>query len=100
VRDKNGCQIKSDATAVIGVPKFFSPNNDGYNDYWTIYGVDNMKYTIFIYDRYGKLLKELIPQGKGWDGIFNGNLLPGSDYWYSLKLENGRETKGHFSLKR
>lgn len=102
IRDKNGCGIVPDSVAVIGVPKFFTPNNDGHNDYWNIKGIDPaISYTIFIYDRYGKLIKELIPQSiQGWDGIFNGNPLPGSDYWYSLKLDNGREAKGHFSLKR
>ncbi|HEY6143288.1 MAG TPA: T9SS type B sorting domain-containing protein [Flavobacterium sp.] len=102
VRDRNGCGTLPNAAIVIGVPKFFTPNNDGHNDYWNIAGIDpNVKYTIFIYDRYGKLLKELIPGNtKGWDGNFNLAPMPGSDYWYSLQLGNGREAKGHFSLKR
>ena len=102
VRDINGCETTPDIAAVIGVPKFFTPNADGFNDFWNIRGISgDTKYSIFIYDRYGKLIKELIPTNlEGWDGTFNGSPLPGSDYWYSLKLDNGREAKGHFSLKR
>ena len=104
INDKNGCgPIAHQTIAVIGVPKFFTPNNDGYNDYWNIKGVNavfNSKSTIYIFDRYGKLLKQLIPSNEGWDGTFNGTTLPADDYWYTIKLEDGRETKGHFSLKR
>ncbi|TDD98603.1 T9SS type B sorting domain-containing protein [Flavobacterium cellulosilyticum] len=105
INDKNGCgPVVHKTIAVIGVPKFFTPNNDGYNDYWSPKGVNavfNSKSTIYIYDRFGKLLKQLIPSNQeGWDGTFNGFQLPSDDYWYTVKLEDGREAKGHFSLKR
>jgi gliding motility-associated-like protein len=58
----------------------------------------NTNSIIFIYDRYGKLITKII-QSDGWDGTFNGNPLPSDDYWYTAKLQDGRETKGHFSLK-
>jgi gliding motility-associated-like protein len=55
---------------------------------------------ILIYDRMGKLLRELDPLGPGWDGTWNGNNMPSSDYWFVVKLQDGRTFKGHFSLKR
>jgi gliding motility-associated-like protein len=105
INDKKGCRPITKATiAVVGVPKFFTPNNDGYNDYWSVKGVNasfNTKSTIYIYDRYGKLIKHWIPStSEGWDGTFNGSPLPADDYWYTIKLQDGREAKGHFSLKR
>ena len=104
VNDKNGCGIISKTIAVVGVPKFFTPNSDGYNDYWSLKGVNasfNSKSTIYIFDRYGKLLKQWVPSAsEGWDGTFNGIPLPADDYWYTVKLDDGREAKGHFSLKR
>jgi gliding motility-associated-like protein len=104
INDINGCGLISKTIAVIGAPKFFTPNNDGYNDYWSIKGVDatfNSKSIIYIFDRYGKLLKQWIPNlDKGWDGTFNGRHLPSDDYWFTLQLEDGRATRGHFSLKR
>ncbi|MBX9806806.1 MAG: T9SS type B sorting domain-containing protein, partial [Flavobacteriaceae bacterium] len=105
INDKNGCRPVTRATiAVVGLPKFFTPNGDGYNDYWSPKGVNasfNSKSAIYIFDRYGKLLKQWIPaSSEGWDGTFNGIPLPTDDYWYTIKLEDGREAKGHFSLKR
>ena len=60
----------------------------------------NLETTIHIFDRYGKLLKQISPLSQGWDGTFNGVQMPSSDYWYSIQLEDGRVLKGHFSLKR
>jgi gliding motility-associated-like protein len=104
INDKDGCGVASKTIAVIGAPKFFTPNNDGYNDYWSVKGINdtfNSKSIIYIYDRYGKLLKQWVPSfNQGWDGLLNGNLMPADDYWYTLRLEDGREAKGHFSLKR
>ncbi len=105
INDKNGCRpITKTTIAVVGVPKFFTPNNDGYNDYWSVKGVNasfNTNSIIYIFDRYGKLLKQWVPaSSEGWDGTFNGTPLPSDDYWYTIKLEDGREAKGHFSLKR
>jgi site-specific DNA-methyltransferase (adenine-specific) len=37
---------------------------------------------------------------QGWDGTYNGQNLPSSDYWFVLKRPDGKEYKGHFALKR
>ena len=104
VRDiKNDCGIVNDGVSVIGFPKFFTPNNDGFNDTWQVYGVSNQfqpNTKILIFNRFGKLIKELDPSGIGWDGTFRGNILPSDDYWFSVKLEDGRIFKNHFTLKR
>jgi gliding motility-associated-like protein len=103
VKDLNGCGIKRKEVAVLGIPNFFTPNNDGNNDYWNIKGVNasfNANTIIYIFDRYGKLVKQISPQTQGWDGTFNGQQMPASDYWYSIQLEDGRVEKGHFALKR
>ncbi|MDO6853669.1 T9SS type B sorting domain-containing protein [Cellulophaga lytica] len=101
VRDKNGCGEDSDLITVIDYPKFFTPNNDGFNDYWQIYGIDQfLNAKIFIYDRYGKLLKQVSSKGLGWDGFFKGKKMPSSDYWFKVNLSNGKVFSGHFTLKR
>ncbi|WP_243699496.1 T9SS type B sorting domain-containing protein [Flavobacterium caseinilyticum] len=103
INDKNGCGTVSQTVAVIGVPRFFTPNGDGQNDYWNVKGVNanfNENSIIYIYDRYGKLLKQISTSSQGWDGTFAGQNLPSDDYWYTIKLGDGREAKGHFSLKR
>jgi gliding motility-associated-like protein len=82
-------------------PKFFTPNGDGHNDTWNIQFSDLEKNTtVKIFDRYGKLLKELGYNSNGWDGSYTGQELPATDYWFVVTRENGKEYKGHFSLKR
>lgn len=103
VKDLNGCGVAMEEISVLGIPNYFTPNGDGYNDYWNIQGVNstlNSETIIHIFDRYGKLIKQLSPLSQGWDGTFNGVQMPSSDYWYAVQLENGRIIRGHFSLKR
>ena len=91
---------------VIGYPKFFTPNGDGYHDTWNILGIANQPNAkIFIFDRYGKLIKQLSPSGTGWNGTFNGKRLPTSDYWFTVEFIEPKDGslklfKSHFTLKR
>ncbi|OWP83998.1 hypothetical protein BWK59_07630 [Flavobacterium davisii] len=103
VRDKNGCEPTLYKTVyILDYPKFFTPNNDGYNDTWYVKDSNfkkNIK-EIEIFDRYGKLLKQLNPN-QAWDGTYLDNNLPADDYWFTIKLYNNNNTiKNHFSLKR
>jgi gliding motility-associated-like protein len=85
---------------VLPFPKFFTPNNDGYNDTWTIdfiYLAPNS--AIKIFDRYGKFIKELTTNNS-WDGSYYNQPLPSTDYWFVVTRLNGTEFKSHFSLKR
>ena len=102
VRDKNGCGTISAETAILGFPKFFTPNGDGNNDTWKPLGVSqkNADMRILIFDRYGKLLKEIDTNDYGWDGQLNGKNLASTDYWYLAILPNGKEYRGHFALVR
>jgi gliding motility-associated-like protein len=87
---------------VLRIPKFFTPNNDNYNDVWEVQGLANYpKAQVSIFDRYGKLITRLDSSKLSWDGTFNKIPLPASDYWYILNIDfTSITTKGHFSLKR
>lgn len=102
IRDKNGCGIVSEDTAILGFPKFFTPNGDGDNDTWKPLGVSqkNAGMRVSIFDRYGKLLKVISSTNESWDGQFNGQNLSSTDYWYLATLPNGKEYRGHFALVR
>jgi len=103
VRDKNGClPITTETVYVLDYPNFFTPNGDGINDIWSIKNLnaDYPNAKLYVFDRYGKLLKQLSPSGLGWNGQFNNYPLPSDDYWFALHLDNGRIIKGHFALKR
>lgn len=105
-RDLNGCGIGVTTILVIDFPNFFTPNGDGYNDTWNILGIETQANAkIYIFDRYGKLLKQLSPTGDGWNGTFKGVLLPTSDYWFSFEYDepingNRKTFRAHFTLKR
>jgi gliding motility-associated-like protein len=103
VENLDGCGQVIKSFSILEAPNFFTPNNDGYNDYWNLKGINSNLYKnaiIYIFDRYGKLLKQLTPSSLGWDGNYNKSRLPADDYWFTIKLEDGKEAKGHFSLKR
>ncbi|MGB5481777.1 MAG: T9SS type B sorting domain-containing protein [Eudoraea sp.] len=109
INDKNGCGTTEPIEfLVVGYPKFFTPNGDGIHDAWNIIGIETLTDpVVFIFDRYGKLLKQLDETTIGWDGTFNGRPMPSSDYWF--RLEYARDEDGvhvantirtHFSLVR
>ena len=104
VRDiKNNCGIVDQVVSVIGFPKFFSPNGDSYNPTWQVKGISNdiqPNTNINIFDRMGRLIKVLNPTGPGWDGTVNGVLMPATDYWFEVILQDGRTFNGHFALIR
>ncbi len=104
VIDLNGCSETTREVVVVDAPKFMTPNNDGYFDTWHISGVETLPGTIvYIYDRFGKLLKQLSYNSNGWDGTFNGAMMPATDYWFlaDVKKDNIEfQVKGHFALKR
>ena len=97
-------KFQSQTIRTITYPAYFTPNGDSYNEYWNINGLlQSYNANIYIFDRYGKLIKELKPNSGGWDGTFNGKTLPSTDYWFKVEYtENGirKEFKSHFSLKR
>ena len=103
INDKNECGTVYIDFSIIGFYRFFTPNSDGYNDFWNVFGIDEnfqANSLIYIFDRYGKLITQIDPLSQGWDGTLNGKPLPDTDYWFRLKLEDGRTAKGHFSLIR
>ncbi|WP_181369487.1 T9SS type B sorting domain-containing protein [Flavobacterium album] len=101
VRDTARCGIDSRKVTLLMYPKYFSPNADGKNDYWHIKNsFFSEKMTVFIYDRYGKVLASFNQHTQGWDGTYNGRPMPATDYWFVIERENGTEFKGHFSLLR
>lgn len=106
-REINGCgSAVSERFRLIGFPRFFTPNSDGFNDTWNV--INDSEFSIsevLIFDRFGKLLKQLDPSSGGWNGTVNGKEMPATDYWFRLKYrEPGsgeiNEFRGNFSLIR
>ena len=104
VINKFGCGDVSATFTIVDYPNYFTPNGDGHNDTWNIKGTNALDNAIIrIFDRYGKLIKQIDPNGLGWDGTFNKELLPSTDYWFTIEYTKNnvtKEFKGHFSLLR
>ncbi|AUC83964.1 hypothetical protein CW731_01060 [Polaribacter sp. ALD11] len=110
IRDRNNCGriINTKKVSFLFFQRHFSPNEDGVLDKWKILGVDNTFYNevkLQVFDRFGKILKNIdLKTNDGWNGTYNGKLLPSNDYWYSATLidlnGNVRKKTGHFSLIR
>ena len=104
VRDKFFCGIKNIVVQIINFPNYFTPNGDTFHDTWNISELRNQQNSyIDIFDRYGKLIKQIKPSGPGWDGNYNGNPLPATDYWFTVyytEQNTNQHFSSHFSLLR
>ncbi|MBP6073408.1 MAG: T9SS type B sorting domain-containing protein, partial [Flavobacterium sp.] len=78
VVDTQGCTYLTQEVLIIDYPRYFTPNGDGHNDTWNILGLNQPDAKLFIFDRYGKLIKQIVPtpNSEGWDGTYNNALLP------------------------
>lgn len=105
VSDAAGC--KADTLLQIRnaffVPTGISPNNDNRNDTWDIPGIEEFpKCSIQIFNQWGGLVFES-KEGyqQPWDGMYNGNMLPSANYFYTIDLGDGSEVlKGKITLVR
>ena len=84
----------------VKIPNIFTPNADGYNDYFVIVNIDNCSNTeLTISDRYGKIVYEKSNYQNDWDG----RGLPDGVYFYTFKytLHNAKTFKnGCVSIRR
>lgn len=102
VVDETFCTNLTATATIINYPHYFTPNGDGTHDYWNIRGLSTRS-EILIFDRFGKLLKQIFTNEVGWDGTYNGQTMLSDDYWFTVKyIENGAEKlfRSHFTLKR
>ncbi|GGE37758.1 T9SS type B sorting domain-containing protein [Psychroflexus planctonicus] len=101
---KTDCFRNNESLASISFPNFFTPNNDGYNDYWNISGISEKvkkESNIKIFDRFGKLLFDFNPYyDPGWNGMYKGKMLPTNDYWFLFTSKYGEKKTGNITLKR
>jgi gliding motility-associated-like protein len=100
VRNLYDCPIVISMHLHFIIPKFMTPNGDSYHDTFELRGIEFFQTSeVYVFDRFGKLLKSSKNNPFSWDGTFNNQLLPSSDYWYLIRIE-GQEYRGYFTLKR
>ncbi|HWB64760.1 MAG TPA: gliding motility-associated C-terminal domain-containing protein, partial [Chitinophagales bacterium] len=115
--DTLGCTL-SDSVSIevkicdtyIQVPSAFTPNGDGNNDFFTVFGKYISDYEIRIYNRWGEEvyhstdLNELSDLSRGWDGTYKGKKQDSGTFVYYIVAKdiNGKTItkKGNLTLIR
>lgn len=87
-------RVSVDASRQLYAPNAFSPNFDGRNDYFGIFGREAEVLSVSVlrvFDRWGGLVYEgedlaVNAPDSGWDGRLNGELLPQGIYTYQAQV--------------
>ncbi len=92
VVDNNNCDDKDSVQVIVKeIPDVkpvdvFTPNGDGVNDYFIINDIDAFKpVNLTIYNRWGDIVYSSLDYKNGWDGKFDGKILPEGTYYYLIK---------------
>lgn len=103
-----GCKAKDEVCVEVTkdhniyIPNIFTPNFDGINDVFLVYGTGLTKLEMTIFDRWGEKLFFSNDQLKGWDGTYKGKESKQDVYTYLINytsLDGKKHTKtGHVSL--
>jgi gliding motility-associated-like protein len=107
--DVNGCrdsvclQVVIEEVCDVFIPDAFSPNGDGHNDVFKVYGHCITELTLQIFDRWGNQVYSGSDPSAAWDGTYGGSLMNTGTYIYQVQYTSNGEkakTKGNFSLMR
>ena len=74
-------------------PTAFSPDGDGINDLFKVYGQGMSDFKIEIFNRWGQMIYKSFQLDEGWDGTFKGKNLPTGSYVYKIKTSEYSEDK-------
>lgn len=80
------------------IPEYFIVENGN----WKVGNLDKYENSTYqLYDRFGKKLFDGVGTDEGWNGEYNGNPMPSTDYWYVVNIpEIDQQYRGHFTLIR
>ena len=91
----------------IFIPEGFSPDQDGVNDRFVIYGLNGQKVSIEVFNRWGNLIYKNDNYSNNWDGtsnsnwIISGENLPEGTYYYLVQIDGETNIrKGYLTLWR
>ena len=92
VSDSSGCVGSTEFTLFVGepldiyIPNAFTPNGDGKNDVFEIYGVGVSQVDLTIYNRWGQEVFQESSNRPQWDGMFKGKMQPPGMYSYLVEV--------------
>lgn len=70
----------------VFIPNAFTPNNDGNNDYWQVYGYTFRSLRVMVFNQWGMKVFEGNGQQVSWDGKYKGSVQPSGVYIYVVQL--------------
>ena len=93
---------------IFYVPNAFTPDGDNYNEYFkpVFYsGFDPYDFTMLIFNRWGEIVWESHNYDVGWNGTYNGNVVPDGVYTWKIEVKTNRNDErksyvGHVSIIR
>lgn len=102
VTGENGCQeaeqmnLRQRCPTELYMPNIFSPNDDGFNDVWMVYGHDITSFDLQIRNRWGELVFISQDQDRFWNGKVHGRPAASDVYLYTLHVEGYTADGGLF----
>jgi len=104
--DTSFTNVRVDFGYKIFIPTSFSPNDDGINDRFTVYGEDINDFNMMVFNRWGQMLYRTFDKENGWDGKtqLSQTLVENDMYFYVIKLRDKLGSnytyEGNFTILR
>ncbi len=102
IADDNGCDAEAQVRVVVDVydrvlwvPNVFTPNGDGINETFNVYGYGYETMLFQVFDRWGEKMFETTDPAVGWDGTFKGVAMPPGVYVYVVEANYIDGQKGY-----
>ncbi len=107
ITDANGCTVQTTITITqpedVVLPTGYTPNGDGYNDFFVVRGIDAYPNNTFtVYNRWGNVVFDTFNYKNDWAGQnTSGEQLPNGTYFVIITLKDGERTlQGYVDLRR
>jgi gliding motility-associated-like protein len=93
-------EVKEICPPRLFVADAFSPNQDGTNDMFNVYGAHIGSYKLLIFNRWGEIIFESVDKDHFWNGIYKGEIMPIGVYPWTIVYEgDSHEYIGPYKLE-
>lgn len=88
----DSCSLTDSITVLVNsnetvfIPNVFTPNSDGSNDRFFVYGANIKQIELKVFNRWGEKVYESNNQFEGWDGLYKGVAAPAGAYVYEVRI--------------
>lgn len=82
---------------LLFAPNTFTPDGDGFNEVWKLHlsGIDIYDVKLEVFNRWGEQVFESYDLEYGWDGTYNGHVLPEGTYVWKLQAGDAITDERH-----